>query len=354
MTLAYNSVDLTHGDCQQGVIPGPSVSRTGGKVCRMRFLVAFLSIFTVMPIADAAPGGLHVSSTNNTPIPIGTSLTVTSVVKNSGTTTWLSTPYSWVHRLANLSWTPTNGLSTSDHFNYGSVVPGASVTGVAFITAASMPTSPGSYHVDVIGYYPTDTSGNYYIMSGSPRTVYFTIVVSSNAAPTNIVISRTSVAENLSIGTKVGSFSTQDRDAGNTFVYALTNGTGGTDNGSFTISGSNLLTAASFNCEVKSNYSIRVQSKDQGGLFTQKVFAISVTDVDETPSFNGLATPAGGNMIIRWSSVTNHTYTIFCSTNLLAGFSVLQSNIPATPVVNSYTDSVLAVGRKFWKITTNP
>lgn len=173
-----------------------------------------------------------------------------------------------------------------------------------------------------------------------------------NQPPTNIVLSNTNVPENLAIGTTVGAFSTQDPDAGNTFVYALTNGAGGTDNGSFTISGSNLQTAASFNYEVKSNYSILVQSTDQGLLFTQKVFAITVSDVNETPTFVGLTAPTNGNMVLRWSSVTNHLYTIHSSTNLLTGFSVLQSNITATPSINSYTDSVQTIPSKFWKIST--
>lgn len=175
-----------------------------------------------------------------------------------------------------------------------------------------------------------------------------------NSTPTNILLSGTNVAENLPVGTTVGSFSTQDPDTGNTFSYALTNGTGGADNGSFMISVGNLLTAASFNYEVKSSYSIRVQSTDQGSLSTQLVFAIRVMDVDETPVFYGPSQPINGNIVLRWSSTTNKLYTVHHSTNLLTGFSVLQSNIPATPAINSYTQSVLTVPQKFWKITTDP
>ena len=178
-------------------------------------------------------------------------------------------------------------------------------------------------------------------------------VSGGNQQPTNIVLSTTNIAENLPIGTKVGHFTTQDPDVGNTFTYTLVAGTGSGDNGSFTISGSNLVTAAMFNYEVKSNYSIRVQAADQGSLSTQKVFAVRVTDVDETPVFYGPSEPTNGNLVLRWSSTTNKLYTIHHSTNLLTGFSVLQSNIPATPSINSYTQSVLTVPQKFWKITTD-
>jgi len=54
---------------------------------------------------------------------------------------------------------------------------------------------------------------------------------------------------------------------------------------------------------------------------------------------------------IRWNSFTNHHYTIHVSTNLLTGFSVLQSNIIATPPSNIHTGSVAGAQRLFWKVS---
>jgi len=48
----------------------------------------------------------------------------------------------------------------------------------------------------------------------------------------------------------------------------------------------------------------------------------------------------GTGFVIQWSSVSNRTYDVQFSTNLLDGFSVLITNLPATPPVNVYTDSV--------------
>ena len=176
-----------------------------------------------------------------------------------------------------------------------------------------------------------------------------------NRAPTNIVLTGATVSENLPSGTRVGWFATRDPDPGDTFTYALVGGDGGKDNASFTVSQTNLLTAAAFNYEVQSNYSIRVQSTDQGGLATQTVLTVTVVDVvEETPVILRPTELANGNIVIRWSSITNHLYTVYHSTNLLTGFSVLKSNIPATPVVNSYTDSVMALPHKYWKVTTGP
>jgi LPXTG-site transpeptidase (sortase) family protein len=78
--------------------------------------------------------------------------------------------------------------------------------------------------------------------------------------------------------------SSADPDAGNTFTYTLVAGTSSGDNGSFNISGGSLLTSASFDYETKNNYSIRVRSTDQDGLYFDKEFTITVIDVNETPT----------------------------------------------------------------------
>jgi hypothetical protein len=110
----------------------------------------------------------------------------------------------------------------------------------------------------------------------------FTITVTNeNETPADVALSNSSVAENLPSGASVGTFSTTDPDSGNTFAYSLVTGTGDSDNVSFTIDGNTLKTAAVFNFEAKSSYSIRVQSTDQGGLSVEKVFTVNVLNVTE-------------------------------------------------------------------------
>ena len=101
----------------------------------------------------------------------------------------------------------------------------------------------------------------------------------TNSAPTDVVASATTVAENMPAGTTVGMLTAEDPDAGNTFTYSLVSGTGSTDNAAFTIDGDQLRTAASFDFETKNTYSVRVRATDQGGLFTEKVLSVGVTDV---------------------------------------------------------------------------
>jgi subtilisin-like proprotein convertase family protein len=110
--------------------------------------------------------------------------------------------------------------------------------------------------------------------------------------PTDIGLSPSSVAENQPANTTVGTLSSTDPNVGDTFTYTLVAGTGSTDNASFNISGSSLRSSASFNFEVKSSYSIRVRSTDAGGLFFEKVFTVSVTDVNETPTDIALSSSA--------------------------------------------------------------
>jgi hypothetical protein len=103
-------------------------------------------------------------------------------------------------------------------------------------------------------------------------------LVNINDPPTNIALSHTSVAEHQPAGELVGAFSSIDRDVGDTFTYTLAGGPGLLDNSSFTIdAGGNLRTAATFDLQTRSSYSIVVRSTGGTGLFTTKEFTITIT-----------------------------------------------------------------------------
>jgi hypothetical protein len=108
--------------------------------------------------------------------------------------------------------------------------------------------------------------------------------VNSNRPPTEIALSKLTVAESQPIGTTVGTFSTTDPDAGNTHSYSLVSGSDDSGNASFSISGNVLKTAAVFDFETKSSYSIRVRATDSGSpaQFFEKSITITITDVVET------------------------------------------------------------------------
>ncbi|MBN2712279.1 MAG: DUF4347 domain-containing protein, partial [Planctomycetes bacterium] len=113
----------------------------------------------------------------------------------------------------------------------------------------------------------------------------FTININNiNDAPTDIALDSSSVAENSAASTVVGNLSTVDQDSADTHTYSLVAGTGDTDNASFTISGGQLLTAASFDYESATTKSVRVQVSDGNGGVYEKALTINITPVNETPT----------------------------------------------------------------------
>ena len=117
--------------------------------------------------------------------------------------------------------------------------------------------------------------------------------------PTDIALSASALAENLPVGTAIGTLSTVDPDPADTFTYALVAGAGSTDNGAFTISGNTLTSNAVFDFETQSSYSIRVRSTDSGGLFVEKAFTITINDVNEMPvAVNDAATTSVNNSVV--------------------------------------------------------
>jgi uncharacterized repeat protein (TIGR01451 family) len=120
--------------------------------------------------------------------------------------------------------------------------------------------------------------------NGGTDTAVVTITIDgANDAPADISLDNSSVAENRPSGTLVGDFSTTDPDIGDTFAYTLASGTGSDDNSWFTVVGNHLQTAATFNYETKSSYSVRVRSTDSGLLFCEQVFVITVTNGNDPP-----------------------------------------------------------------------
>ncbi|MFM8572374.1 MAG: cadherin repeat domain-containing protein, partial [Pirellula sp.] len=128
--------------------------------------------------------------------------------------------------------------------------------------------------------------------------VFVITITNVNETPTSIILSRTTVAENVPIGTTVGSLSTVDPDAGDSFVYALVPGTGSTDNAKFVLIGNRLQTAATVDFESQPSYSVRIRSTDAGGLSLESVFNIVVTNVNEAPTAINLTQNAFENQPI--------------------------------------------------------
>jgi VCBS repeat-containing protein len=180
--------------------------------------------------------------------------------------------------------------------------------------------------------------------------------VAKNQAPTNISLSNTSVAENQAVNTVVGAFSSTDPDSGSTFTYTLVTGTGSTDNASFTISGNTLKTGAVFNYETKSSYSIRVRTTDNGSLYYEKAFTITITNANETPtgltlSNSSVAENQPSGTTVGTFSTTDadagdtFTYTLVSGTGSTdnASFTISGNTLKTGAVFNYETKSSYSV-----------
>lgn len=101
------------------------------------------------------------------------------------------------------------------------------------------------------------------------------------AAPTDLSLDNTSVAENRAVGSLVGVLATADPDIGDTHTYALVSGVpgcDGSDNALFRIRGNELQVGALLDYETRTECAVCIQTSDAGNETYGKSFTISVTN----------------------------------------------------------------------------
>jgi hypothetical protein len=139
----------------------------------------------------------------------------------------------------------------------------------ALTTAYAQYTISSSVQVTSLSFAAT-SNNNYWAIDDIGYTV-------ANVAPSDLVLSGTTVAEGAASGTEVGTMSCTDPEDGGTHTYAFASG--GADNGSFTITGTSLKTAFVANSGTKSAYAIKLRVTDSGGLSVENDFSIAVRSV---------------------------------------------------------------------------
>jgi len=171
-----------------------------------------------------------------------------------------------------------------------------------FIVVTGLNSGVGSYHWRVREV--TQNGGNGAWAAFNNGAMAFR--VAPNLAPTNISLSSLQLAENLPTNSLVGTFTVSDPNSGDLQTLSLVAGVGSDDNSSFSIVGNGLRSNASFDFETKSTYKIRVRTTDNGGLFIEQDFTITIIDVNEPPT--GLvaggpyAIDEGGSLILTASA----------------------------------------------------
>jgi gliding motility-associated-like protein len=177
-----------------------------------------------------------------------------------------------------------------------------------------------------------------------------------NAAPTNIILSATTVNENNTAGTAIVDLAATDVNIGEAFTYILVSGTGDTDNASFTINGSSLRAVNSFDFESRTTYSLRLKVTDKGGLSFEKEFTISVADVNEAPTALALSNTsvlenaASGTAVGTLAGTDadagdTHTYTLVTGTGSTdnASFTITGTTLSTAAVFNFEAKNSYAV-----------
>ncbi|MCX6854660.1 MAG: tandem-95 repeat protein, partial [Verrucomicrobia bacterium] len=116
-------------------------------------------------------------------------------------------------------------------------------------------------------------------------------ITDANEAPTNIILSTNSLAENNAANAAVGTLSAVDQDLLQTHGFSLVAGTGSTDNAAFTIAGNVLQLNAAADFETKSSYAIRLRATDDGSPVRnfEKAFTITINDVNEVPTLAAIS-----------------------------------------------------------------
>lgn len=161
-----------------------------------------------------------------------------------------------------------------------------------FISVATDYETKDSYTIRV---RTTDTSSTFF------EEVFVISVIDQNDPPTGIVLADTTVDENVSNGSVVTTLTTIDADLNGTYVYSLVAGTGDADNGSFAISGNQLVTATPIDFETRASYSIRLNTFDGTSNF-EAAFTITVNDLNEAPELNDYAFDVS-EMAPMWDSI---------------------------------------------------
>ena len=159
-----------------------------------------------------------------------------------------------------------------------------------------------------------------------------------NEAPTDIVLSTYSINENVPVNSTVGTFTSIDPDAGNTFTYKLTSGAGDADNALFSLNGNALILLVSPDYETKNRYSILVKSSDQGVLSFEKSIIVSVIDLNEKPGIANQTFSIDENALIG-----DVAGTIVATTDVgeALNYSIVSGNETNALVIDASTGEII-------------
>ncbi|PBQ32692.1 hypothetical protein CNR22_13215 [Sphingobacteriaceae bacterium] len=317
------------GSSKLGLLTIKSNSVTGEKV-KFKIYKAtgntiFNSVDSVIFSQGTQTGALaspFVLYTNHAPTDV--SISTSTVAENS----------SLAASIATLTTTDQDAGST---FNY-SLTTGQpentqfSITGNQLLVNASYDYETDS--VKIIEIHSDDNGGCSY-------TETFTIsVINKNDAPVALSLSSPLLSDHQQLGSFMGEFTTVDPDLNDTHSYTLVAGVGGADNAQFYVQNDTLYNIFQLDYTAQSIYHIRARTTDQGGLFFENTFTLTVSNVNDAPSDvlitnylidenQPLTTAIGTLTVVDNDLADTHTLTIesgLDSAQVSLSGNVLQTN----------------------------
>lgn len=169
-----------------------------------------------------------------------------------------------------------------------------------------------------------------YFALNSMKIVSTKLTSPPNLAPTNLVLSNSSIQENQPTGTLIGSLSTTDPNTADKFTYSLVGGTGSTDNAQFTINGNQLTTNSVFDFESQATRSVRIRTTDGGGLNFEKAFTINVMNVNEAPTSLALS-----KSTMDQTTITSFVVGQFSTTDTDVGDTFTYKLVTGTGIIDN-------------------
>lgn len=184
----------------------------------------------------------------------------------------------------------------------------------------------------------------------SPVQSFKITVTPVNYPPNDIYLSNTVIKEKLPVGTLVGELSASDQDPEDTHTFSLVMGQGSEGNDSFSIDGTNLVTAVEFDFETQNSLSIRVSTSD-GEFSHEKNFTITIEKLIEGIKFPTAITPNGDGENDTWEIEDIEAYpdvTVFIYDR--AGQSVFKSKQGYKPWDGTFNGTPLPMGTYYYVI----
>ena len=303
-----------------------------------------LALSTATPYSRADWAGLLVSATPQTPIAPGQALNIAVSVRNTGGSAWAAGLFpAWYATADNPSW--TNWPASIPVVSWDDVSVGGTAAATLTVDPSDLPKAPGSYSLKLNAAYNWQDF-DLVVMSGSPKTVSFTIgVAASNHAPVVVPIGDKAVVESNLLSFTV--LATDSDTPAQTLTFSL--------NSSAPAGASINATTGLFTWTPPAGYAprtnqITVRVTDNGSPPLSGTNSFNVV-VLKPPRFDRIAGPTNGVVTLVWQSYPGKTYRLRYTENLASGsWTNLGSGILATNAVTSFLHDMGTARQRFYQV----